>query len=91
MYKRQVHGSAPDIAGKNIANPSALLLAFALMLEDLGKLNEAKQLRQALASVVEEGKIVTPDIGGHASTTEFTPVSYTHLYNVLNQLHDCAF
>lgn len=67
-----VHGSAPDIAGKNIANPSALLLAFALMLEDLGQLSEAQQLRNALAKVVEEGKIVTPDIGGNASTTEFT-------------------
>lgn len=67
-----VHGSAPDIAGKNIANPSALLLAFALMLEALGKLNEAHQLREALAQVVEEGKVVTPDIGGTASTTEFT-------------------
>lgn len=67
-----VHGSAPDIAGKNIANPSALLLAFALMLEALGKLDEANRLRTALAAVVEEGKTVTPDIGGHATTTEFT-------------------
>jgi len=67
-----VHGSAPDIAGKNIANPSALLLAFALMLEALGQLKEANQLREALAAVVEEGKVVTPDIGGTASTTEFT-------------------
>lgn len=67
-----VHGSAPDIAEKNIANPSALLLAFALMLEALGKLKEANTLREALAKVVEEGQVVTPDIGGHASTTEFT-------------------
>lgn len=67
-----VHGSAPDIAGKNIANPSALLLAFALMLEDLGKQDEANALRSALAKVVEEGKVITPDIGGKASTDEFT-------------------
>ena len=67
-----VHGSAPDIAGQNIANPSALLLAFALMLEAMGKLQEANQLREALATVVEEGRTVTPDIGGMASTTEFT-------------------
>ena len=67
-----VHGSAPDIAGQNIANPSALLLAFALMLEALGQIKEANLLRDALASVVEEGKIVTPDIGGSATTTEFT-------------------
>lgn len=67
-----VHGSAPDIAGQNIANPSALLLAFALMLEALGQVKEANLLRNALASVVEEGKTVTPDIGGSATTTEFT-------------------
>lgn len=67
-----VHGSAPDIAGKNMANPSALLLAFALMLEDLGKQKEATLLRNALAKVVEEGKVVTADIGGKASTKEFT-------------------
>ncbi|MCD7808153.1 MAG: isocitrate/isopropylmalate dehydrogenase family protein [Erysipelotrichaceae bacterium] len=67
-----VHGSAPDIAGKNIANPSALLLAFALMLEDLGQLDNANHLRDALSQVVEEGTFVTPDIGGTSSTTEFT-------------------
>ena len=67
-----VHGSAPDIAGKGIANPSALLLAFALMLEALGKLEDANKLRNALAAVVEEGVTVTPDIGGSASTAEFT-------------------
>ena len=67
-----VHGSAPDIAGKGIANPSALLLAFALMLEALGQLDNANKLRNALAAVVEEGKTITPDIGGTASTQEFT-------------------
>lgn len=66
-----VHGSAPDIAGQNIANPSALLLAFALMLEDLGKIEAANALRIALSKVVEKQETVTPDIGGHASTTEF--------------------
>lgn len=66
-----VHGSAPDIAGQNIANPSALLLAFALMLEDLGKIEAAYALRMALSKVVEKQETVTPDIGGHASTTEF--------------------
>ena len=67
-----VHGSAPDIAGQGIANPSALLLAFALMLEALGQNDQANRLRDALSKVVEEGKIVTCDIGGHASTKEFT-------------------
>ena len=72
MKYEAVHGSAPDIAGKNIANPSALLLAFALMLEALGKSKEANQLRDALAAVVAEGKTLTADIGGDASTTQFT-------------------
>lgn len=67
-----VHGSAPDIAGKGIANPSALLLAFALMLEALGKLDDANRLKDALAAVVEEGVTITPDIGGSASTEAFT-------------------
>ena len=67
-----VHGRAPAIAGKNLANPSALLLAFALMLEDLGMADKANALRDALAAVVEEGQVVTPDIGGKATTDEFT-------------------
>ena len=67
-----VHGSAPDIAGKGIANPSALLLAFALMLEALGKLEEANKLRDALAAVVADKKVITPDIGGKATTEQFT-------------------
>lgn len=67
-----VHGSAPDIAGKGIANPSALLLAFALMLEALGKLDQANRLREALADAVAEAKVITPDIGGQATTEQFT-------------------
>lgn len=67
-----VHGSAPDIAGKGIANPSALLLAFALMLEALGKVEDANKLKTALQAVVEEGITITPDIGGNATTEEFT-------------------
>lgn len=74
-----VHGSAPDIAGKNIANPSALLLAFALMLEALDKKEEAIRLRRALEKVVEKGEIVTPDIGGQASITEFTQAIIEYL------------
>ena len=66
-----VHGSAPDIAGQNIANPSALLLAFALMLEDMGKQQSAQTLREALSKVVAKQEVITPDIGGHATTTEF--------------------
>ena len=66
------HGSAPDIAGKNIANPSALILSFVMMLEAMGKFEEASSIRNALEEVVELAKDTTPDIGGTASTTQFT-------------------
>lgn len=67
-----VHGSAPDIAGQNKANPSALLLAFALMIEDMGDKANAKKLRDAIIDTVAKGDVVTSDIGGTASTQEFT-------------------
>ena len=57
-----VHGSAPDIAGKNIANPSALLLAAVLMLRYLGKIEIADRIEAALAQVLLEGTHVTPDL-----------------------------
>ncbi len=66
-----VHGSAPDIAGKGIANPTALLLAFAMMLEALQYTDEARRLRNALTKVIGEGKYTTPDIGGNATTDAF--------------------
>ena len=66
-----VHGSAPDIAGKGIANPSALLLAACLMLEHLGQNETAARVRRELKTVVQEGKTVTGDLGGTASTTAF--------------------
>ena len=67
-----VHGSAPDIAGKNLANPSAILMAFAMMLKDLGRAGAADRLNNAIQAQVAEGKVVTADIGGTAATTEFT-------------------
>ena len=67
-----VHGSAPDIAGKNIANPTALLLASAMMLDYL-ELNEAAgRIRRSVRKVIGEGKVTTPDLGGSATTTEYT-------------------
>ena len=66
-----VHGSAPDIAGQGIANPSALLLAACLMLDHMGQGETAARVRGALKSVVREGKVVTSDLGGTASTTAF--------------------
>ncbi len=65
-----VHGSAPDIAGKNIANPIALILAGALMLDWLGERKAAESIRRAVEIVLREGKIRTPDLGGTASTQE---------------------
>ncbi|MGE5364215.1 MAG: isocitrate/isopropylmalate dehydrogenase family protein [Bacteroidota bacterium] len=57
-----VHGSAPDIAGKNLANPCAIILASVLMLRDLGEHETAARIEKAVASVIEEGKFVTKDI-----------------------------
>jgi methanogen homoisocitrate dehydrogenase len=63
-----VHGSGPDIAGKGIANPSAMILSVVMMLEYLGETNEARRLENALLEVLREGKVVTPDLGGEVST-----------------------
>lgn len=67
-----VHGTAPDIAGKNLANPTALLLSGLMMLEHMKFDSEAKALRKALDSVYSKGKSLTGDVGGKATCTEFT-------------------
>src|SRR5262245_27627660 len=67
-----VHGSAPDIAGKNIANPTALLLSAILMLQHLGELDAAARIFKALNTVFVDKKIFTPDLGGDATTQSFT-------------------
>jgi isocitrate dehydrogenase (NAD+) len=66
-----VHGSAPDIAGQGIANPTALLQSGILMLRHLGERDAAQQIETAMLNVFKEGKVRTRDIGGQASTTEF--------------------
>jgi isocitrate dehydrogenase (NAD+) len=66
-----VHGSAPDIAGQGIANPTALLLAAALMLDHVGCPDQADRLRSALTATLTEDNIKTRDLGGSASTEEF--------------------
>ena len=68
-----VHGSAPDIAGQNIANPSAIILAAVMMLDYLGELDAAKRIETALSKVIEEKKFFTRDINheNYVSTSEF--------------------
>lgn len=67
-----VHGSAPDIAGKNKANPIATILSSAMMLEYLGIYDEAKVINDAVEEVIKEGQTRTPDLGGNANTDDMT-------------------
>jgi isocitrate dehydrogenase (NAD+) len=67
-----VHGSAPDIALKNLANPTALLLSGLMMLDHLGERDASSRIRTALDTVLMAGEVRTRDLGGTASTTEFT-------------------
>ena len=67
-----VHGSAPDIAGRGIANPVAAILSTKMMLEHLGEENWARKIERSIMSVLEDGEHLTPDIGGTASTAEAT-------------------
>ena len=67
-----VHGTAPDIAGKGLANPTALLMSAILMLDHLGERSAARRLETGLESVYREGKHTTRDVGGKAGTEEFT-------------------
>ena len=67
-----VHGSAPDIAGKGIANPLALLLAAAMMIEHVGKPDMARRLRTAIDNVLRDDGVRTGDLGGKASTADIT-------------------
>lgn len=67
-----VHGTAPDIAGKGLANPTALLLSANLMLNYLGERSAAERIESALIHVYREAKHVTHDVGGSATTQQFT-------------------
>src|SRR5215510_11790086 len=66
-----VHGTAPDIAGKNLANPTALLLSSIMMLRHINESDAATRIENALNKTLKEKKIVTRDLGGSATTTEF--------------------
>ena len=67
-----VHGSAPDIAGKGVANPTALLLASAMMLDHCKLPELATRLRDALDKALNVDKVRTGDLGGNTSTADFT-------------------
>ena len=67
-----VHGTAPDIAGKGVANPGALVLAACMMLEYMNDGERAVRIRTAMESVIQEGVTLTGDLGGKASTDQFT-------------------
>jgi len=67
-----VHGTAPDIAGKGVANPTAVMLAGAMMLDRMGQRERGQRLESAIRKVIAEGKDLTPDIGGKATTGSFT-------------------
>jgi isocitrate dehydrogenase (NAD+) len=67
-----VHGSAPDIAGQNKANPIAFLLSSLMMLDYLGESNTARKIEQAVHATLQDKSVCTPDIGGNGSTTTFT-------------------
>jgi isocitrate dehydrogenase (NAD+) len=67
-----VHGSAPDIAGKGVANPTALLLAAAMMLDHCELPKMAQRLRTAIGETLNTDKVRTGDLGGKATTAEYT-------------------
>jgi isocitrate dehydrogenase (NAD+) len=67
-----VHGTAPDIAGKNLANPTALILSSTMMLKAMGMKNYADAIENSIFDIMKQGKYMTGDLGGKAKTTEFT-------------------
>ncbi len=73
------HGAAPDLAGQNKVNPTALILSGAMMLDHLGEIEAAQRICDAVRTVIKEARIVTPDLGGSAKTTAMTNVIIDHL------------
>lgn len=74
-----VHGSAPDIAGKGIANPIALLQASCMMLDYIGKEDVAKKINNAIIKTLKDGKKLTKDLGGNSTTVELTEAIISNL------------
>ena len=78
-----VHGSAPDIMGKGIANPMAAILSGSMMLRHLGHEDAADVVDKAVIFVVEQGEILTPDLGGSSSTSQVGDAVINALGNAL--------
>ena len=76
-----VHGSAPKIAGKNMANPTAMLLSAVLMFQHLGETEKAALIASAVEKVYASGKLRTADLGGDSSTSQFTDAVVQHIVN----------
>jgi isocitrate dehydrogenase (NAD+) len=67
-----VHGTAPDIAGQDVANPGALILAAAMMMDHIGQPEIGSRVRDAFVAQIQEARVTTRDLGGTAGTAEFT-------------------
>jgi len=72
MIFEAVHGTAPDIAGQGVANPGALVLAACMMLNEMGDRDRSRRVREALIDTIRNGGVLTRDLGGSATTAEFT-------------------
>jgi len=77
-----IHGSAPDIAGKGIANPIALILSGVMMLRQLNEVNAAERIEQAINKILMEGKYLTFDLGGKSTTDEFVAAIIEKIKNM---------
>lgn len=75
-----VHGSAPDIAGKGLANPTALLLSSIMMLRHMGLTDHAARIEKAIFDTLAQGKSITKDLGGNASTSEYAAAIIDRLH-----------
>lgn len=78
-----VHGTAPDIAGKDLANPTALLLSSVMMLKAMGLREEAFKIENAVKFVLKENKFVTGDLGGKYGCSDFTKAIIDNLWWVI--------
>jgi isocitrate dehydrogenase (NAD+) len=78
-----VHGSAPDIAGKNLANPTALILSAIGMLRYIGENDKAQVILDSVSAVLKEGKALTKDLGGNANTSEITEAYISKIKEII--------